>query len=147
MESRRLSRAGGRQQSCGPTSSRYRAIGPKRKTLGAWGGTPDGRGERSLARTDEGWLCDRGTSHLQQALYIRGEDRVYRIWDTSGEGRVGFAMLHASVRSGHVCATVQKVKHLAAEKFFIPLGTRSCAILGGCPRPEFRHDSCNTAPR
>jgi len=63
------------------------------------------------------------------------------------EGPGGFKMLLASVRNGHVCATVQKVKHLAAEKSFIPLGTRSYAIWGPRPRTEFRHDSCNTAPR
>jgi hypothetical protein len=47
----------------------------------------------------------------------------------------------------HVCATVGKLKHPVSGEFFIPAGTRSCAILWCCPRTEFRHDSCNTAPR
>jgi len=47
----------------------------------------------------------------------------------------------------HVSATVEKAKHPACEKFSIPLRARSCAIFGRCVRTEFRHDSCNTAPR
>jgi hypothetical protein len=46
-----------------------------------------------------------------------------------------------------VCATVEKVKHPASQKFFTPSGVRSCAIPGRGPCTEFRHDSCNTAPR
>ena len=46
-----------------------------------------------------------------------------------------------------VCATVEKVKHPARGKSFIPFGTRSCVIVGRCPRTEFRHDSCNTEHR
>jgi hypothetical protein len=46
----------------------------------------------------------------------------------------------------HVCATIQKVKHPAGEKFFIRLATRSCAAGPRRARTEFRHDSCNTAP-
>jgi hypothetical protein len=57
------------------------------------------------------------------------------------------AGLGARIGSGcdHVCATVQK-EDTASEKFFIPSGTRSCAIFGRCLRTEFRQDSCNTAP-
>jgi hypothetical protein len=46
-----------------------------------------------------------------------------------------------------VCATVEKVKYPASQKFFIPLGTKICATWQLRARPEFRHDSCNTAPR
>jgi hypothetical protein len=46
----------------------------------------------------------------------------------------------------NICATVQKVKHPAGEKFFIPWGTRSYANFGRPARTEFRHDSCNAAP-
>ena len=49
--------------------------------------------------------------------------------------------------AGTVPATVEKVKHPAGQKFFIPSRTRSCAILRRPARTEFRHDSCNTAPR
>jgi hypothetical protein len=47
---------------------------------------------------------------------------------------------------GTVCATVQKVKHPAGEKIFIPSGIRSYAPFRLRVRTEFRHDSCNTAP-
>jgi hypothetical protein len=47
----------------------------------------------------------------------------------------------------HVCATVEKTKRGASEKFFIPSGARSYAIWGLRVRTEFRHDSCNTAHR
>ncbi len=46
-----------------------------------------------------------------------------------------------------VCATVEKAKHSANGKFFIPWGTSSYAIFRRSARTEFRHDSCNTAPR
>jgi hypothetical protein len=52
-----------------------------------------------------------------------------------------------SVGNDHVRATVEKVKHLASLKFFIPCRTRSYEILEHPARTEFRHDSCNTAPR
>jgi hypothetical protein len=52
---------------------------------------------------------------------------------------------HSPPTNDHVCATVEKVKHPASQKFFIPSRTRSCAILGRPARTEFRHDSCNTA--
>jgi hypothetical protein len=48
---------------------------------------------------------------------------------------------------GIIRATVEKGKHPARQKFFIPSRTRSYAISGRPARPEFRHDSCNTAPR
>jgi hypothetical protein len=44
----------------------------------------------------------------------------------------------------NVCATVQKAKHPACEKFFTPCYTRGYTIFGPRTRPEFRHDSCNT---
>jgi hypothetical protein len=46
-----------------------------------------------------------------------------------------------------VYATVEKAKHPASEKFFIPFRTRGYAPFGLCAHTEFRHDSCNTAPR
>ena len=52
-----------------------------------------------------------------------------------------------SAGNDHVCATVEKVKHPAGEKFFIPSGKRSYAIFWPRARTEFRHDSCNTAHR
>jgi hypothetical protein len=56
-------------------------------------------------------------------------------------------MLPIGALTVNICATVEKVKHRASQKFFIPYRTRSCAILGRLARTEFRHDSCNTAPR
>jgi hypothetical protein len=50
------------------------------------------------------------------------------------------------VGNGHVCATVEKVKHSAGKKSFIPSGVRSYTILRPRARTEFRHDWCNTAP-
>jgi hypothetical protein len=52
-----------------------------------------------------------------------------------------------SAGTDHVCATVEEAKHSASKKSFIPSGVRSYAILGPRPRTEFRHHSCNTAPR
>jgi hypothetical protein len=59
----------------------------------------------------------------------------------------GATMLPIGGLTVTVCATVEKTKHPTGEKFFIPVGVTSCAILGRCLRTEFRHDSCNTAPR
>jgi hypothetical protein len=58
----------------------------------------------------------------------------------------GFAFWRqaASSERDHVCATVEKAKHSASEKFFIPLNARSYAVFGRRTRTEFRHDSCNT---
>ncbi len=47
----------------------------------------------------------------------------------------------------NTCATVEKVKHPACKKFFIPSGTTSYTTFRPPPCTEFRHDSCNTAPR
>ncbi len=47
----------------------------------------------------------------------------------------------------HVCATAEKAKHPASEKFFIPSGTRSYVTSARAARTEFRHDSCNTEHR
>ena len=46
----------------------------------------------------------------------------------------------------NICATVEKAKRPACEKFFIPCHTRGYASFGPRARTEFRHDSCNTAP-
>jgi hypothetical protein len=56
----------------------------------------------------------------------------------------GSAWAKAHPTNDHVCATVEKLKHPASQKFFIPSGTRGYAILRRCPCTEFRHDSCNT---
>jgi hypothetical protein len=48
---------------------------------------------------------------------------------------------------GIIRATVEKGKHPASQKFFIPSRTRGYALSGRPARPEFRRDSCNTAPR
>ena len=45
----------------------------------------------------------------------------------------------------NIRATVEKVKHPAGEKFFIPSDTRSYASFWLRPCTEFRHDSCHTA--
>ncbi len=50
-----------------------------------------------------------------------------------------------SVGTDYVGATVEKVKHPARKKSFIPSGVRSYVILRPCARTEFRHDSCNAA--
>jgi hypothetical protein len=147
MESRRSPRAGGRQQSCEPTSFCYHAIGPKRRNPGLWGWNLWGTVRaKDLPPVADGSAADAqiiSSTHFASV----GKTAFVVLGDTSREGRVGFNVLHVSVRNGHVYATVQKVKHLAAEKFFIPLDKRSYVILGRCPRTEFRHDSCNTAPR
>jgi len=58
---------------------------------------------------------------------------------------IAFGVPHPT--NGHVCATVDKAKHSASQKFFIPSGARSYAILGHPARTEFRHDSCNADHR
>jgi len=70
------------------------------------------------------------------------------IWDLVLRFRASWR-LGARMGSGcdQVGATVEEVKHPACQKISIPLGARSCAVLGPGPRTEFRHDSCNTAPR
>jgi hypothetical protein len=47
----------------------------------------------------------------------------------------------------NISATVEKAKGPTGEKFFIPSRTRGYVIQGRHARSEFRHDSCNTAPR
>ena len=52
-----------------------------------------------------------------------------------------------SVGHDHVPATVEKTKYLVSGESFIPLAARIYAIQQPRARTEFRHDSCNTAPR
>ncbi len=59
----------------------------------------------------------------------------------------GSAWAKAHPMAGRVCATAEKVKHPAGEKFFTPSGARTCAIPWRGPCTEFRHDSCNTEHR
>jgi hypothetical protein len=65
----------------------------------------------------------------------------------SGFAEFAFWRQAASSGRDHVCATVEKTKRGASEKFFIPSGARSYAIFGRRAGTEFRHDSCNAAHR
>ncbi len=47
----------------------------------------------------------------------------------------------------NVHATVEKGKHPAGEKSFIPYGMSGYATFGHGARTEFRYDSCNTEHR
>ncbi len=51
------------------------------------------------------------------------------------------------LRSAYRLCNSGKGKTPPSEKFFTPLGAGSCAIIERGPCTEFRHDSCNTAPR
>jgi len=80
---------------------------------------------------------------------LRAADRCRRRTGFSPCCHVGWGLSSAPGlgSNDNVCATIQKVKHPAREKFFIPSRTRGYAIFGRSARTEFRHDSCNTAPR
>jgi hypothetical protein len=132
--------------------------GPKR---GVW---PDAKTRRGGSGCGNGGTVPRTGRGRPLCLPSQGDHRVglpnasSRVWgpgrpyrDASVRLAVG-ANHDSPVRShvpgnDHVRATVQKVKRPAREELFIPLGARSCAIFGRCLRTEFRHDSCNTAPR
>jgi hypothetical protein len=135
-----------------------RTRGPKQRGLARR------ENQKRRFRVREWWDCSGTGRGRPLCLPFQGDHRVglpnasFRVWGPGrpyGDASVRLAVganHHSPVRShvpgnDHVCATVQKVKHPAREKFFIPLGARSCALFGRCLRPEFRHDSCNTAPR
>jgi hypothetical protein len=93
---------------------------------------------RLLVAPAAGWRRPAHESSAEPAPAQAGDADVTELHGQDG---------NRTLRTVPFCATVEKVKRPASKKFFIPLGTRSYAILGRLARTEFRHDSCNTAPR
>jgi hypothetical protein len=89
-------------------------------------------------------ILQKSTSSSQAGQRVRFRGSLWL--DRSRHSRT-LNRLFSCPTNDNVCATVEKVKRPPREKFFIPLGARSCAIFGRCLRTEFRHHSCNTAPR
>ncbi len=129
----------------GPLTNKYTATAPGNSSA-----------ECSLARqpaknrcTTEQWHP--ATEHLARPnLVVRpppvppnATNAVLRPYDPSVVSRIP----GRSVGYDHVRATVEKTKHPLREIFFIPLFARTYAIQQPRARTEFRHVSCNTAPR
>jgi hypothetical protein len=82
------------------------------------------------------WLWPRAALGRARGSWLKSNSRLpVRLSSVLGLGS-----------NDNVCATVEKVKHPVDETFFIPSRIRGYAIFGPHVCPEFRHDSCNTAP-
>jgi len=70
-----------------------------------------------------------------------------RLFSASPDHAEGRLWREVGSAGDQVRATVEKAKRPGSEEFFIPSCPKGYAASDRHARTEFRHDSCNTAPR